>query len=80
MRLTLALTRVTLEIPLVLDRAMRIEPVKPRTGVPSPRAEGAEGDGVGGGELLRRGLLGPRVKGVLILACRVLERGENMGK
>jgi hypothetical protein len=79
MRLTLALTRVTLEIPLVLDRAMRIEPVKPRTGIPTARAEGAEGDGVGGGELLRRGLLGPRVKGVLVVACRVLERGEKLG-
>lgn len=33
----------------------------------------------GGGELQSRGLLGPRVKGVLVLACKVLEKGERFG-
>lgn len=117
MRLTLALTRVTLEIPMVLDKAMREEVVrvprnKKRTGstlntdgeedegeeteldddetrATSSPQEGVESKGPrtrsktratgGGGELQRRGLLGPRVKGVLIIACKVLEKGERFG-
>jgi hypothetical protein len=39
----------------------------------------SDGSSVGGGELQRRGLLGPRVKGVLVLACKVLEKGERFG-
>lgn len=114
LRLTLALTRVTLEIPMVLDKAMREEPIHtaPFNNRPSASSSGSaseqrkgkksnsqnkenqfdtdateedeSGSGTGsfgnsnhGGELLRRGLLGPRVKGVLVLACRVLERAEK---
>ncbi|KAL8276321.1 hypothetical protein RQP46_011287 [Phenoliferia psychrophenolica] len=91
LRLTLALTRVTLEIPMVLDRAMRDDQ---RSGAGAPAAASPpslsgqarakmadsndEGDAMGG-ELTRRGILGPRVKGVLVLACKVLEKGERMG-
>lgn len=90
LRLTLALTRVTLEIPMVLDRAMREEVVvrRPMGEAVSTEAEeggeqgedGEEWTGNGeAGELQRRGLLGPRIKGVLVLACRVLEKGERFG-
>ncbi|KAK4055350.1 hypothetical protein OIO90_003188 [Microbotryomycetes sp. JL221] len=131
LRLTLALTRVTLEIPMVLDKAMRDEVVvRPRqtsttsstnknnkrrkrrqsvnssttTTDESDATTGLSGDddknheddsasededdlnsattdatGTGAGELQRRGLLGPRVKGVLVLACKVLEKGEKWG-
>jgi hypothetical protein len=103
LRLTLALTRVTLEIPMVLDKAMREEVVvrQPRNVVPgSSRAsssnsssasdddledEGATGASASGGaagrsgELQRRGLLGPRIKGALVIACKVLEKGEKFG-
>lgn len=41
--------------------------------------ETTNGAGPGSGELQRRGLLGPRVKGVLVLACKVLEKGERFG-
>ena len=106
LRLTLALTRVTLEIPLVLDKAMRLE--EPSRGPASHKktsedtpddekstcdgngnarmasgSEGMEGSNgignMGSGEIQRRGLLGPRVKGVLVVACKYLEKGEKMG-
>ncbi|KAM0750818.1 DnaJ-domain-containing protein [Meredithblackwellia eburnea MCA 4105] len=91
LRLTLALTRVTLEIPMVLDRAMREEPISgpppaPLTGQDRARMADAaqddddEGFRTGAGELQRRGLLGPRIKGVLVLACKVLEKGERYGQ
>lgn len=93
LRLTLALTRVTLEIPMVLDRAMRDEPgqaPQPQglDPAPPPQANGhanANGEARGGGgakgtgELTSRGLLGPRIKGALVLACKVLEKGERIG-
>ena len=41
-------------------------------------ADGGAGTGEAG-ELQRRGLLGPRVKGVLVLACKLLEKGERFG-
>ncbi|SCV70202.1 BQ2448_1596 [Microbotryum intermedium] len=101
-RLTLALTRVTLEIPMVLDRAMRDEvPNVPYGLGPAGKeretkggnreANGEEGGGsrkngeqsgasaAAGGELQRRGLLGPRVKGVLVVACKMLEKAEKFG-
>ncbi|GAA6043376.1 hypothetical protein JCM8097_005290 [Rhodosporidiobolus ruineniae] len=84
LRLTLALTRVTLEIPMVLDRAMRDElPVPPPTagiGAPRPRrhAEGGEGGAEGGGgQLERRGLLGTRTRGMLVVTCKMLEKAER---
>lgn len=40
---------------------------------------GGESGGVGAGELQRRGLLGPRIKGALVIACKVLEKGEKFG-
>ena len=39
----------------------------------------SEFSGMGTGEVQRRGLLGPRVKGVLVVACKYLEKGEKMG-
>ncbi|KDE04367.1 hypothetical protein MVLG_05159 [Microbotryum lychnidis-dioicae p1A1 Lamole] len=102
-RLTLALTRVTLEIPMVLDRTMRDEvpnipyelgpPGKERetkggnreTNDEERERRGKNGEASGGsaaagaGELQRRGLLGPRVKGVLVVACKMLEKAEKFG-
>lgn len=88
LRLTLALTRVSLEIPMVLDRAMRDEPSTPTPppglgGSPTASTE-ADGDNKNGsaassGELQSRGLLPPRVKGALVIACKVLEKGERWG-
>ncbi|BGP17496.1 hypothetical protein JCM10213_004408 [Rhodosporidiobolus nylandii] len=78
LRLTLALTRVTLEIPMVLDRAMRDEvpaapqPLKP--GVPRAKQDEEEGTGK---ELERRGLLGARTRGMLVLTCKCLEKAER---
>lgn len=43
---------------------------------------GAAGTGTGmgtGGELTRRGLLGPRIRGVIVLATKILEKGEKFG-
>lgn len=85
LRLTLALTRVTLEIPMVLDRAMRDEnsgvppsATPPMSGQARARMADFNDDGdATGGELARRGILGPRVKGVLVIACKVLEKGER---
>lgn len=97
LRLTLALTRVSLEIPLVLDKAMRAEPnrtsptstkKKDDSSNVDPERESwngtgaaptATGMGIGQGELQRRGLLGPRVKGVLVVACAILSKGEKFG-
>lgn len=97
LRLTLALTRVTLEIPMVLDRAMRDElpaPAPPPRGLGAPgrdrgrdkenrRGAGAGGSagGAGGGiqegQLERRGLLGTKTRGMLVLTCKMLERAER---
>lgn len=71
---------------MVLDRAMHDEPYAPVPPLGAPlsgqeRARRADGgDETGGtGELQRRGLLGPKIKGVLVLACKVLEKGERFG-
>lgn len=79
---------------MVLDRAMREEEVVVRRPMGAAAGVGGRGEwdreeedddgarwenGEGGGELQRRGLLGPRVKGVLVLACKVLEKGEKFG-
>ncbi|GAA5974460.1 hypothetical protein JCM11641_003228 [Rhodosporidiobolus odoratus] len=90
LRLTLALTRVTLEIPMVLDRAMRDEtpapavgggpPVKVEVGVRERAEEGedeGEGDGGKAGQLERRGLLGMRTRGMLVVTCKLLEKAER---
>ncbi|GAA5905717.1 hypothetical protein JCM8208_000875 [Rhodotorula glutinis] len=97
LRLTLALTRVTLEIPMVLDRAMRDELPAP---APPPRglgaapgrerergrdkenrrggsAAGQAGAGIKEGQLERRGLLGTKTRGMLVLTCKMLERAER---
>lgn len=90
LRLTLALTRVTLEIPMVLDRAMRDElpaPVParaPRThshrdetsGSPPQTTQDQDGQ-AGTGQLERRGLLGVKTRGMLVLTCKMLERAEH---
>ncbi|GAA5844853.1 hypothetical protein JCM11251_007347 [Rhodosporidiobolus azoricus] len=104
LRLTLALTRVSLEIPMVLDRAMRDEVVVspssgPRSGGPSsssgPKGRfglGAHEEGEDNddslphpsqrrpdpdGQLERRGLLGTRTRGMLVLTCKMLEKAER---
>ncbi|GAA5922698.1 hypothetical protein JCM3775_006104 [Rhodotorula graminis] len=102
LRLTLALTRVTLEIPMVLDRAMRDElpaPAPPprglgaatqgrerergrdkerrRGGSGAAGAAGAAGGGIKEGQLERRGLLGTKTRGMLVLTCKMLERAER---
>lgn len=77
---------------MVLDKAMREEVVvrQPRNVVPgssdldgssssSSSDEDAEEAGAATGELQRRGLLGPRIKGALVIACKVLEKGEKFG-
>lgn len=86
LRLTLALTRVTLEIPMVLDRAMREEPMSAPVSDPGAssqaennRANPKAKSGSTSSELQRRGLLPTRVKGALVLACYVLEKGEKFG-
>ncbi|GAA5871159.1 hypothetical protein JCM3774_006808 [Rhodotorula dairenensis] len=98
LRLTLALTRVTLEIPMVLDRAMREELPAPINGA-NGIAAGSSGSGTGArrsstsreprgaslsssqssesGQLERRGLLGVRTRGMLVLTCKMLERAER---
>lgn len=70
---------------MVLDRAMREEPASaPTAGLgPAPERErrdnGEAGEEGGSRELQRRELLGPKIKGVLVMACKVLERGERLG-
>ncbi|KAI5476700.1 hypothetical protein MNV49_007358 [Pseudohyphozyma bogoriensis] len=49
LRLTLALTRVTLEIPMVLDRAMREDPGVPTAGLGAPSVNG---NGVNGHDIM----------------------------
>ncbi|BGP41317.1 hypothetical protein JCM10449v2_005294 [Rhodotorula kratochvilovae] len=96
LRLTLALTRVTLEIPMVLDRAMRDElpAPAPARGLGAPGRErerdrdkearkkagangAAGGAGIQEGQLERRGLLGTKTRGMLVLTCKMLERAER---
>ncbi|GAA5889997.1 hypothetical protein JCM6882_009193 [Rhodosporidiobolus microsporus] len=124
LRLTLALTRVSLEIPMVLDRAMREEVVvgaggagggpapglgaaggrrRRRRKAPTGAAAGAGDDDassddadLGSGsdadddapyspfsstapqqQLERRGLLGTRTRGMLVLTCKMLEKAER---
>ncbi|GAA6050735.1 hypothetical protein JCM3770_006600 [Rhodotorula araucariae] len=92
LRLTFALTRVTLEIPMVLDRAMRDElpTPAPAKGLGAPGRERErdkkKGSATSGpepttrvqeGQLERRGLLGPKARGMLVLTCKMLERAER---
>ncbi|GJN90163.1 hypothetical protein Rhopal_003162-T1 [Rhodotorula paludigena] len=91
LRLTLALTRVTLEIPMVLDRAMRDEVPAPAPqrglGAPPPPSErdkrqsgtqrSSRNSGPQEGQLERRGLLGTKTRGMLVLTCKMLERAER---
>ncbi|KWU43768.1 DnaJ-domain-containing protein [Rhodotorula sp. JG-1b] len=104
LRLTLALTRVTLEIPMVLDRAMRDELPAPvnnntsaaaangRSDTTSPEGSRQRGGSSGNsaapsrtpssesgspGQLERRGLLGVKTRGMLVLTCKMLERAER---
>jgi len=64
LRLTLQLARVTLSIPMAVDKAMREDSVQDPEGL--------------GKEVAQRGLLGKRTAGVLNLACRMLEKGEQI--
>jgi hypothetical protein len=89
--LTLALTRVTLEIPMVLDRAMRDElpsSSAPTAGLEPPTnggrgteedsdEENGESTSNRDGQLERRGLLGTRTRGMLVVTCKVLEKAER---
>ncbi|GAA5849268.1 hypothetical protein JCM8547_006497 [Rhodosporidiobolus lusitaniae] len=122
LRLTLALTRVTLEIPMVLDRAMAEEQMSnPPPPLSSSKGKGKNGNGMGGktkrrrkngtrgrspggrgngrkevseesdheedeleddergrdGQLERRGLLGTRTRGMLVITCKMLEKAER---
>jgi hypothetical protein len=103
LRLTLALTRVTLEIPMVLDRAMRDELPAPvnsnttaaangRSDTTRPEGSRQRAGGSGNqrappttppsesgspGQLERRGLLGVKTRGMLVLTCKMLERAER---
>ncbi|GAA5839530.1 hypothetical protein JCM9279_005969 [Rhodotorula babjevae] len=102
LRLTLALTRVTLEIPLVVDHALRDElpaPAPPprglgaaagrerergrgrdkenRRGGAAAGGSGGAGAGIKEGQLERRGLLGTKTRGMLVLTCKMLERAER---
>lgn len=67
---------------MVLDRAMREEVSSPRPERRRTDSEDSTGTATGAdahGELERRGLLGTKVRGVLVLACKVLEKGERFG-
>ncbi|GAA5930284.1 uncharacterized protein JCM15063_004764 [Sporobolomyces koalae] len=91
LRLTIELMRCMVEVPLILDKAMR-EDVSPAHTSPDPTEPAstswAESDDrqAGGqdydsttahGQLERRGILGARTKGMLVLTCRVLEKAER---
>lgn len=91
LRLALTLARVTLEIPMVLDCAM-IEDAglhhnsQPGSHEPSAtNSEDSQEEAAANGprskprELQRRGFLPLRVKGALVLTCKMLEKGERLG-
>jgi len=91
LRLAISLARVTLEIPMVLDRAM-IEDGTTHAAQQGTRASAANSEdshedssheaNPGGSkprELQRRGFLPLRVKGALVLTCKMLEKGERLG-
>lgn len=88
LRLTMELMRCMVEVPLILDRAMREDVASTSPSSPDssrsrsssvdadPERTAAEGQ-PGQGQLERRGILGVRTKGMLVLTCRVLERAET---
>lgn len=73
LRLTLQLARVTLSIPMKVDRAMR-------EGIEDDHELGAEvgPDGAAGKKGEGRGLLPRGVAGLLGATCAVLEKGEKV--
>jgi len=79
LRLTMELLRSMVEVPLILDKAMREDistSTSPQTSYSSTREGGSDGAGKGG-QLESRGILGVRTKGMLVLTCRVLEKAER---
>ncbi|GAA5997822.1 hypothetical protein JCM5350_005778, partial [Sporobolomyces pararoseus] len=92
LRLTMELMRCMVEVPLILDKAMREDIASASStststnGSASPQnssdAQGSNETGQGSsqgsqGQLERRGILGVRTKGMLVLTCRVLEKAER---
>ncbi|GAA5872006.1 hypothetical protein JCM16303_000943 [Sporobolomyces ruberrimus] len=79
LRLTMELMRCMVEVPLILDKAMREDLAStgsaPQAQSQSPSSP-SDTPGVAGGQLERRGILGVRTKGMLVLTCRVLQRAE----
>ena len=86
------LMRCMVEVPLILDKAMREDIASASStststnGSASPQnssdAQGSNETGQGSsqgsqGQLERRGILGVRTKGMLVLTCRVLEKAER---
>ncbi|KAH8929507.1 hypothetical protein BT69DRAFT_1292513 [Atractiella rhizophila] len=63
LRLTLQMARVTLSIPMAIDKAMK---------------ENDDSDDSDDGEKNARGLLGKRTAGLLTMAVGVLEKGEKI--
>lgn len=86
LRLSLQLARVTLSIPMAIDRAMKEEGDEEeaeREGIDGEGPNGLVEEGYAGadgeeGRIVKRGLLGPRVAGVLGLAVAILEKGERI--
>lgn len=74
------LMRCMVEVPLILDKAMR-EDISSSTASPAQAQTSTESSGngtsAGQGQLERRGILGVRTKGMLVLTCRMLERAES---
>ncbi|GAA6010654.1 hypothetical protein JCM11491_003012 [Sporobolomyces phaffii] len=97
LRLTMELMRCMVEVPLILDKAMREDSSpssptapSPSTASPSPESsshakscseahldEPRRSTSGQGQQLERRGMLGVRTKGLLVLTCKVLERAER---
>ncbi|GAA5949063.1 hypothetical protein JCM3765_004000 [Sporobolomyces pararoseus] len=87
LRLTMELMRCMVEVPLILDRAMREDIAASSTSTNgSAQPQNSESNGASGtssgpsqgqGQLERRGILGVRTKGMLVLTCRVLEKAER---
>jgi len=79
LRLTMELARCMVEVPLILDKAMREDTSTSTSAQASYSASSEErGGGMGkGGQLESRGILGVRTKGMLVLTCRVLEKAER---
>jgi len=88
LRLSLQLARVTLSIPMVIDKAMKEEAAGdeydgdtnagPNGFVEDGDADAGSEEGKKDKQMVQRGLLGPRIASVLGLAVAVLEKGERI--